>query len=95
MNNITLIKMEGRMMSKHILLSCALTVFCSGATDVMASNFLLESEINARATYDDNIHFTDAESGDSATALMIKPEVKLTYKDDNWDTTANANISAT
>ena len=82
-------------MSKPVLLSCALTIYCSGATDVMASNFLLESEINARAGYDDNIGFVDAESSDSATILMIKPKVKLTYKDDNWDTTANANIAAT
>jgi len=94
MNSINMIKTESRMMSKSILVSCVLTVYCSGVIDANASGFLLESEINARVTNNDNILLaSDAEK--SSSILMIRPKAKLTYKDNSWDTTINANVTAT
>lgn len=90
---MNMIKREGRTISKSILVSCILMVFCSGVIDANASVFLLESEINARTTYDDNINFPN--NGESASVLMIKPKAKLTYKDNNWDTIINAHVAAT
>ena len=92
-NIITLIKMEGGIVSKSILTCGILTVFCSGVIDATAAGFLLESEINARATYDDNVLGNN--NDESASILMIEPKARLTYKDNDWDTTINASIAGT
>ena len=92
MKNIyALIKKEGRIVSKSIFTCGVLTVFCSCVIDASAAGFLLESEINARTTYDNNI----INSNESASILMIKPKARLTYKDNDWDTTINASITGT
>lgn len=93
MNIIALIKMENGMMTKSILTSCIFVSFCSYVTEVAASGYLFESEINARTTYVDNANFVDNSS--SVTDLMIEPKAKLTYKDANWDTTAHASVAGT
>lgn len=93
-NIIVLNKKEGRVMLKSILISSVFIVICSFSINARASGYLFESEINARATYDDNITYSSSNEK-SASIMMVKPKATLTYRDADWDTTINANLSST
>ena len=81
-------------MFKQSLNSCLLIACCATAIEAGASSLMLESEINASTAYDDNV--TTSAAGDDGTSIVtITPKLKLTHRNDQWETTANAQVSGT
>ena len=81
-------------MLRSIFSGSLLMIFCILAVDVNASSFSLESQINTRVSYDDNINFT-AINSESSSIVTITPETKLTYESDSWETAMAARVSGT
>jgi len=89
-----IISMEDKKMLKCVINICLVAVFCSRAIGAHASDFLLESEINARITYDDNVSNTVVNE-ESSSIYTITPKIKLNYHSDNWESAMNAHVAAT
>lgn len=81
-------------MLRPILNGCLLIVFCVFAVDANASSFSLESEINARIVYDDNVN-NSIYNSESTSIYMITPEMKLNYYSDSWESAMNARVTST
>ncbi|MCK5604503.1 DUF560 domain-containing protein [Candidatus Pacearchaeota archaeon] len=92
MNVFSLLIKDDKKMLRSILNSSLLVASCA-VVDVSASSISLESEVNARATYDDNVRFPA--DGESASIFMIMPKMKLAYESDSWETAINARASGT
>ncbi|MFC1589243.1 hypothetical protein ACFL3P_03120 [Pseudomonadota bacterium] len=88
------ILMENKKKLRVILNNFFLMGLCVLVLDAKASDFLLESEINARLTYDDNVNFPVAD-GESSSIYMVTPKMKLNYLSDSWETAMNASITGT
>lgn len=78
-----------------MLKSSFLMIACSYVISANAANFLLESEINASTSYDDNVTYSATDEDDASAIVTITPKVKLTHHNDQWETTANAHVSGT
>ena len=70
-----------------------LGVFISLITvsDAYSVEYLLESDINARVLYEDNIFLTDLPH-DSVTGLIVTPTLYGVIKEKNWETKLSARI---
>lgn len=79
-------------MLRPVLNGYLLVVFCVFVVDANASSFSLESEINARITYDDHINFYQSEE-ESSSIVRVEPKMKLKYQSDSWETAMSARIS--
>ena len=95
---ISLIAMEDKKMLRPVLNGYLLIVFCVFVVDANASSFSLESEINARIIYDDNINLYDSNVSstideESSSIVVVEPKMKLNYHSGGWDTAMNAGIS--
>lgn len=82
-------------MFKQSLNSCLLIACCTTAIEAGASSLMLESEINASAAYDDNVTYSAVGDDESSAIVTITPKLKLTHRNDHWETTANARVSGT
>ena len=71
-----------------ILVVCAATVL---ATNVYSAEYLMESDIDARVEYNDNIFLTD-QPHDSVTGLIVTPTIYGKIKEKNWESSLSARI---
>lgn len=94
MKTISLVTMEDKKMLRFMLKGSLLMVACSYGISANAASFLLESEINARVTYDDNVN-TAIVNEESSSIYMFTPKMKLSYISDAWETAMNAHVTGT
>ncbi|MDH5764369.1 MAG: hypothetical protein OEZ38_00025 [Gammaproteobacteria bacterium] len=68
-----------------------LIILCSPAAQVYASDLMMEADVIASTSFDDNVDYSTV--GNTVSVYTVKPKLELAYESDEWKTTSTLYVS--